>query len=172
MPKQNKKNGSQYWTLNSLVDRFYTSRFNRDNMHDPAEGEDIDNSRMYRIYNKSSIKELLHTFFDFFEWVINEENLGRIYLSENMTLMRESKMPQIRRANIVDVLRSPDRAKEGELYVTRGKYIWTLFLSGNAFSRMRELQFRDPEFKEKYDELEIEAAERNKMEKERKKKND
>lgn len=174
VPKSNKKNGSQYWTLNALVDRFYTSRFNRDNMHDPAVGEDIDNSRLYRIYNKRDVKELLHIFFDFFEWVINEENLGKIYLTDNLTLVRESKMPTIRRANIVDVLRSPDRAKEGELYVSRGKYLWTLFFSGEAFSRMRDLQFQDPEFKERYDSLEKEANERNRIEKEngRKKKND
>lgn len=161
MPKTNKNNGSRYFTLNSLVDRFYTSRFNRDNKHGLSEGEDIDNSKIHRIYNKGDVKDLLHSFFDFFEWVINAENISKVYLTRNLLLERESKMPTVRRANIVDELRSPNRAKAGELYVTRGKYIWTLWLSGDAYEKMRELQHKDPEYMAKYAELQKSVDERN-----------
>lgn len=167
MPKTNKKNGSQYWTLNNLVDKFYTSKFNRDNMHDPAPGEDINDSRLYRIYNKSDVKDLIHLLADYFEWAIGEENVSKLYITDNITLERETRLPTVRRANIVDELRSPERVKTGEikagkLYVTRGKYAWVMNLTGGTFQKMRELQYKDPEFIEKYEELQKSVDERNK----------
>ena len=164
-------NGAKKWTLNSLVDRFYTSRFNRDNLHDPAEGEDIDNSRLYRLYNKSDVKELMHIFFEYFEWVVSEENLCKVYLTKNMSFIRETRLPTVKRANIVDEIRSPNRAKAGELYVTRGKYLWTIYFSGEPHEKQRELQFSDPEFIAKYEELQKKVDERKKIENEQKSEN-
>lgn len=161
---QNKKNGSQYWYLNRMIDRFYCSRFNRDNLHGLAEGEDIDNSRSHRLYNKADIKELVHKFFDFMEWVIPEENLGKIYLSDNMTLVREPKLPMIRRANIVDVIKTKGLRKEREQYVTNGRYIWTLEVTGPMWDKLRELQEKDPEFIARREELQKKVEERNRDE--------
>ena len=145
MPQINKKNNSQYWTLNTLVDRFYTSRFNRDNMHCLNAGEDIDNSRAYRVYNKGDVKELIQLFTDYLAWVINAENVSKIRLSEDIALIRETKTPKLKRANIVDEIITNGRVKAGQLYVTNGKYAWTMFLSGDTYEKMTELTTKDPE---------------------------
>lgn len=162
--KISKKNGSKYWTLNRLVDRFYYSRFNRDNLHDPAEGEDINNSRSHRLFNKTDIKELLHLFFDYMEWAIPEENLSRIYLTDNMMLERTSRLPTVRRANIVDEIKTKGEKKSGELYVTYGRYIWTVEMTGDLWERQREVQAKDPEFIAKREELQKSVEERNRNE--------
>ena len=162
--KISKKNGSKYWTLNRMVDRFYCSRFNRDNLHGLAEGEDIDNSRSHRLFNKADIKELLHLFFDFMEWVIPEENLSKIYLTDNMMLNRSSKLPTVRRSNIVDQIKTKGLRPIGELYVTNGRYIWTLEMTGSLWERHREVQAKDPEFIAKREELQKSVEERNRNE--------
>lgn len=162
--KISKKNGSKYWTLNRMVDRFYYSRFNRDNLHDPAEGEDIDNSRTHRLFNKTDIKELLHLFFDYMEWVIPEENVSKIYFTENMMLNRSSRLPTIRRSNIVDQIKTKGQRKIGELYVTNGRYVWTMEMTGSLWERHRDVQAKDPEFIAKREELQKIVEERNRNE--------
>ena len=163
-PSINKKNGSQYWFLNRLIDRFYTSRFNRDSLCGLEEGEDIDNSRKNRLYNKSDVKEVLELFFKYLEWVIPEENIGKIYLSDCIEIERCPSLPRIKKANIVDVIMSNNRAKEGELYITYGKYNWRLNVTGEMFDRLREVQEKDPEFIERREELQKALDERNKNE--------
>lgn len=160
--KTNKNNGSKYWTLGELADRFYTSRFNHDEMHDWGEDEDIDNSRQHRLYNKGDTKNLIKKFAAYFEWVLCEENLSRIYITDNITLIRESKLPKVRRANRTDVIRRKGDVKAGEYYVTQGKYSWLMWTKGELMDRMREVQAKDPEFIERVEIKKIEAEERNK----------
>lgn len=148
----NKKNGSLYVTLGHLIDMFYVSRFNRDNKHDPAKDEDIDNSYKYRIYNKSDVKELMKLFMDFFEWVINEKNIGKIYLSKNLTLLRDVTLPRIKYANAMDAKYNPE-CTEGEYYITHGRYEWRLWLDNEAYDKMREIVVKDPELIKRTEEL-------------------
>lgn len=158
----NKKNGSMYVTRNHLVDMFYVSRFNRDNLHDLVEGEDIDNSRHYRLYNKSDVKELMSLFFSFFEWVINAKNLSKIYLTDDITLIRESTLPRVKYATMVDEQHMPDECRAGEYYITRGRYIWRLWIEGETFQKMKELYSVDPEFIKLREDLIPEMEEKNK----------
>lgn len=161
--KFSKKNGSRYVTLSQLVDMFYVSRFNRDNLHGLDEGEDIDNSRKHRVYNKSDVKELMIVFMEFFEWVVNEKNLGKIYLSDNVTLVRESTPPRIKYATKMDELCKPEGGcKAGEYYVTCGRYVWQMWLEGDAFKKMKELWMKDPEFTDIREKLIPEMEEKNK----------
>lgn len=167
MPKLNKgrenpKNGSKYITLIQLIDMFYVSHFNRDNMHDLAEGEDIDDSHLYRIYNKSDVKELMALFFQFFEWAINEKNIGKVYLTKDITLVRESTLPRVKYATVIDEQHLPGECKAGEYYITRGRYVWRLWIDGETFSKMKELQSRDPEFAKLREDLIPEMEEKNK----------
>ena len=165
MPVQDKKNGSYFWTLKELVRRFYKSRFNRDNYNDPKENENIDDSIYYRLYAKSDLLEIIENFMDFLEWVIVEENISRVYLTRNMKLVRESKMPLIRRANIIDQIKTKGRATAGEQYVTHGRYDWVVETSGELWHKLKEIQEKDPEFIAKREELEKVVEERNKNEK-------
>lgn len=165
MPKLDKKNGSTFWTLKELVGRFYKSRFNRDNMHDPKENENIDNSMYYRLYTKGDILEIVQNFAQFLEWVIIEENIGRIYLTDNIKIKRESKMPNIRRANIIDQIKTKGRATIGEQYVTHGRYDWVLEITGDPWYQLRQIQEKDPEFIAKREELQKVVEERNRNEK-------
>lgn len=168
MPFTNEANGSHYWNLNQLAHRFYYSRFNRDNMHDPKEGEDINNSRMYRLYNKSDIKELLHSFAEFLEWVIPEENLGKIYLTDNMVLVRRTQYPYIKRANDVIAAATQRGGREpmisGRSYIFSGKYVWNLDMSGELAEKMEEVMSKDPQFMAFKEKLQKELEERNKKE--------
>lgn len=169
--KQNKgwtnaKNGSIYITLNQLVDMFYVSRFNRDNMHDVAEGEDIDNSRQHRVYNKSDVKELLSLFSEFFCWAINEKNISKIRVCDKLSMVRESSLPKLKYATAFDELCSPGQCKAGEYYITNGRYSWTLWFDGDTFQKMKDLWMNDPEFLAKKEELKPQMEEKNKNAKE------
>lgn len=156
-----KKNGSVYITLNTLIDMFYVSRFNRDPMHDPGEGEDIDNSYKHRIYNKGDLKELMVLFMSFFEKAINDRNIGKIYLTKDITLIRESSLPRIKYANTMDEMYQPN-CKAGEYYITQGRYVWHMWLEGETFEKMREISSNDPEFVKKRQELIPVLEEKNK----------
>lgn len=162
--KGNKKDGSIYLSIKQLAEKFFYSRFNRDNMHDPAPGEDIDNSKLYRIYNKADIVELIELFMQYFEWAINAENISRVYLTDNIMLRRDSTYPKIKLATPVDANRLSKLCKAGEYYITRGRYNWTMWLDGDAYQKMIELKLADPEFnriiKELTPELEVKNAER------------
>lgn len=160
--KTTKKNGSIYITLNKLVDMFYVSRFNRDNLHDPAEGEDIDNSYKYRIYNKKDVKEMLAIFAEFFGWAINEKNISKLYITKDITLYRESVPPKIKYATKMDEVFKHGEVKAGDYYLTPGKYMWRLWIEGDTLDRMRELQESDSEFIRIKEELTPEMEEKNK----------
>lgn len=160
--KVTRKNGSQYITLNKLVDMFYTSRFNRDNMHDVAEGEDIDNSIKHRIYNKKDVKEMLAIFAEFFEWAINSKNISKLYITKNITLYRESVPPKIKYATKMDEVFKHGEVKAGDYYITPGKYLWRLWVEGEALDEMRKLQDTDSEFIRIKEELTPEMEEKNK----------
>lgn len=160
--KTSKKNGSKYITLSKLVDMFYVSHFNRDNLHDLLDGEEYDNSRKYRLYNKVDVKELVDLFLEFFEWAINAKNISKIYLTRDITLIRESTLPRIKYATEMDVACTPDDCKVGEYYITRGKYMWRLWIEGDTFQKMKELWQKDPEFINKREELTPELEEKNK----------
>ena len=164
MPVQDKKNGSYFWTLKELIRRFYKSRFNRDNYNDPKENENIDDSIYYRLYAKSDLLEIIENFMDFLEWAIVEENISRVYLTKNIKLVRVSKMPLIRRANIIDEIKTKGRAKAGKQYVTHGRYDWVLEISGEPWYQLKKIQEKDPEFIAKREELEKVVEERNKNE--------
>ena len=160
--KFSKKNGSRFITLSQLVDMFYVSRFNRDNLHDLVEGEDIDNSRKYRIFNKADVKELMEVFCDFFEWVINAKNIGKIYITKDISLVRESTLPRLKYATGMDEVYLPNECKAGEYYITHGRYMWRLWIEGDTFQKMKELWMKDPEFLKTREELTPEMEERNK----------
>lgn len=159
--KKNPKNGSIYISMNHLVDMFYTSRFNRDNMHDLAEGEDIDNSTKHRIYNKGDVKELMSLFGEFFEWAINAKDLGRIYLSKDTMLVRETVLPRVKYATVMDEYHLPGECKAGEYYITPGRYTWKLWVTGEPFKEMKNLWLRDPEILKRKEELIPEMEEKN-----------
>ena len=163
-PYINKKNNSQYWYLPRLVDRFYYSHFNRDPLCGLEEGEEYDDSRQHRLYNKSDVKEVLELFFKFLEWIIPEENLGKLYLSDCISLERVSKLPTVRRATIVDVIKTKGKAKDRELYVTHGRYTWKMNVTGDMYERQKKLRDTDPEFIAKKEELQKSVDERNKNE--------
>lgn len=163
-PYVNKKNGAAHWSLARLVDRFYYSRFNRDNLCGLSEGEDIDNSRQHRLYNKADLEEVFKLFFEYLEWAIIEENLGKIRLTNNMDITRTSSKPKLKRANIVDQIKTKDRVKDREYYVTPGKYKYELNLNGEAWERIKALREKDPELTEIKKNLQKEADERNKNE--------
>lgn len=149
-------------TMGKLVDMYFVSRFNRDNLHDPAEGEDIDNSRLHRIYNKKDIKELMSSFCEFFEWVINEKDISKIYISKNMSLIRESSPPRLKYATKFDEICTNNQCKAGEYYITNGRYNWKLWVEGETFEKMKNLWMRDPEFIRMREELVPEMEEKNK----------
>lgn len=158
----NKKNGSIMLSLNQLVDLFYVSRFNRDNLHSLEDGEDIDDSRKHRIYNKSSVKELMALFVDFFEWVINAKNISKVRITNDITLIRESTLPKIRRANAFEEKAIKNGSKAGEYYITHGKYIWRLWIDGETYKKMSELRINDPEFIAEIEKLTPVMEEKNK----------
>ena len=133
------KSGSRSITINKLVDMFYTSKFNRDNLHDPAEGEDINNSRKYRLYNKKDVKELMSLFCEFFQYALIEENLAKIYITKDITLVRDTTMPRLKYANGFDEQYNPELCKAGEWYVTNGRYNWKLWIEGDTFKALREI---------------------------------
>lgn len=149
-------------TVNMLVDMFYTSRFNRDNKHDPAEGEDINNSRKYRLYNKKDVKELLALFCEFFQEALVEENLGKVYITDDLTLVRDATMPRPKYATTFDENYNPELCKAGEWYVTTGRYNWKLYVDGDTFKKLRQLWLKDPVLIEKREELKPVVEEKNK----------
>lgn len=164
MPRNNgltTRKNSKFVTVNMLVDMFYTSRFNRDNMHDLAEGEDINNSRKHRLYNKKDIKELLSHFCEFFQDALISENLGKVYVSEDLTLVRDATMPRVKYANSFDENYNPDICKAGEWYVTTGRYNWKLYVDGETFKQLRQLWRKDPVLMEKREELRPIVEEKN-----------
>ena len=156
------QNGSKYVTLRQLVKKFYVSRFNRDNMHDPAEGEDINNSRKYRIYNMCDVQELLETFISYCEWAVNEENISRINLSTNLILIRESVDPKLKYVTALDSMYTRKDCEKGQYYITDGRYDWTLCVKGEPLTKMKELWMKDPTFIKKKEELKPIMEERNK----------
>lgn len=143
--KINKKDGSCYVTLHQLAVLFYRSRFNRDNLCDLEEGEDIDDSGLHRIFLKRDIEELFDKFGDFFEWAINAKNMSRIVLTPNVKLIREKKLPRLKLANMFDQVRLPGVAENGKYYITKAKYNWILELTGDAQDKMIEVKEKDPE---------------------------
>lgn len=157
----NKKNGSRYVSIKQLVDIFYTSRFNRDQYHGLAEGEDIDNSRLYRLYNKSDLLELMELLAQFFEWAIIEKNIGKIYITKDLCLIRESSKPRLKKANFIDVQRLGDKVEDGKYYITSGKYKYSLFFTDEAFERLKKLQENDIEFIQTIEELKPLLEEKN-----------
>lgn len=162
MPFTNKENGSQYWTLNYLGHRFYYSKFNRDNLHDLKEGEDINYSRMYRLYNKTDIKELLHHLADYLEWALVEENLGKIYITDNIELVRKPVLPYVRRANQIEEIVTKGGRKAGICYLNSGKYTYQLTVAGDLEEKLADLAEKDPQFIKKKEELQSVLEERNK----------
>lgn len=164
---QHKKDGSKSLTIKQLVARFYTSKFNRDNLHDPAPNEDINNSMKYRLYNKTDVLELMRIFIDFLEYTFVTDNISKIMLSKDLAMRRETKMPRIKRANKCDITnrKIDDGLKEGELYLTRGKYVWYLDFGGELLESLRKLRDVDPVIIDKKKELQKEIEERNKLEK-------
>ena len=156
----NKKTGALYVTMRQLAGMFYVSRFNRDNMHDLEEGEDIDNSRKHRIYNKGELEELMVVFGEFFEWAINKKNLQKVYISKGLTLERTSVFPRIKYASGFDAKINPD-CVAGEYYITKGKYHWDLWLDKELYQEMQQLWLNDPAYLEKRQELIPELEEKN-----------
>lgn len=159
---ENKKNGSKLWGINQLVDRFHKSSYNRDNSYALEPGEDINNSSRHRLYNKGDVKELLKIFAEFFQWIINEDNVSKIYITKDITLIRESKLPRIKMATCVDVQRFGDKVEDGKYYITDGKYAWSMWLTGDAFKAMQKLRDSDPEFINQKKELQPVVEEKNK----------
>ena len=165
----NKKNNPNEtvvgWTLNKFINGFYRSRYNRDNMHDLAEGEDENDSKMYRIYNKGDLKDVAEAFLQYLEWLIIDSGIGvnRIYLATGISLRRETRLPHINRANEVDIMKrkGDDGVKVGDYYITKGKYTWYLDITGEPFKRMKESQKYDPAFIAKVAELQPIVDERN-----------
>ena len=150
-----------YWSLKNLVHRFYTSRFNREPDCDLAEGEDIDNSRKFRMYNKGEVLELLELFCDFFQWVIVEENISKVYLSKDIYLIRESILPRVKRATQVDCICVGGDLNIGDYYVTHGKYTWKMWIGGDVYKRLKELASKDPQMIELRKEFDVIAEEKN-----------
>lgn len=158
-----KKNGSKYLSLSQIVDGFYPSRFNRDNLCDPDKGEDIDNSIKHRLYNKKDVKELMGLLAQYFEWAINTKNISRVYLTDNIMLIRDSKLPRIKYATDIDVkCLGEDKCKPGEYYITDGNYAWSMWLTGDAYKAMQALRDSDPEFIQVKKELQPLLEEKNK----------
>lgn len=161
MPYINKDNGSEYWTLYKMVKRFYTSRFNRDPYREPIEGEDIDNSTRYRVYGMTAVRELLEIFIQYFQWVIIEENVSKVYLSDDLVLIRESILPRVKPATQVDVFCASGEVKDGDYYVTPGKYTWKMWVQGDTFKGLKELSLKDPQMERLRKELAPIAEEKN-----------
>ena len=156
-----RKEGQYYLTLGQFVDFFYTSRFNRDNLHGLAEGEDIDNSIKHRIYNKKDVKELLEVIGEFLEWLIIEKNVARIRISKDITIMRETTLPRIKYATGLDERYTSNECKEGEYYITNGRYNWTLRIEGETFEKMRDKWKNDPNLVKIKEDLVPELEEKN-----------
>lgn len=147
MPAINKKNGSKYLSVNQLIDGFYKSRYNRDNFYDLAEGEDIDNSYKHRLYNKGDVKELVALLIQYFEDAIIKQNISRVYISDDIMLIRDSILPRIKYATDVDVrCLGSDKCESGKFYITDGNYAWSMWLSGDTYKAMQALRDTDQEF--------------------------
>lgn len=164
MPKYSNKNGSQYLTIGEMGDLFYRSKFNHDPLCDFEEGEDPDNSTKHRLYNKKDVIAVMKAFFEFFGWAIADKNISRVYLANGLTLIRESRLPVLRKANLADVKRKNGSVELGEYYITQGKYSWKLWTEGEIMDRLKELQKTDPEFIAAREKKQIEIEERNKAE--------
>lgn len=167
MPRRNvnTNNGSNYFTLKELISKFYKSKFNRDNCHDLGKNEDINNSARYRLYAKSDIAEIIQNFAEYIEWAIVEENIGRVCFTKDIRLARKSKLPVIKTANKLGQRLTNGRSSAGEQFVTHGKYIWRLEITGELRKRLKEVENNDPEIKARREELQKEVEERNKNEK-------
>ena len=158
------KSGASKVTINWLVDRFYTSRFNRDNMNSLSPGEDINNSRKHRLYNKKDIKDVISLFAEFFAWVITEENICNVSIVSGLNLIRDSQIPRIRKATKVDKRMMNTVGEDvtpGKYYVTRGRYSWRMWLSGDMYKNMMRLWEKDSERIEAIERLVPEMEEKN-----------
>lgn len=145
MAYRNKVNGSIYVGMKELAEFFYKSRFNRDPLCDPDEGEDIDDSNKHRIYTKSDLIDVITRFGEFFEWAINAKNISRIRFTQDVILVRETRLPWLKKANGFDQVMLPGIAESGKYYLTKAKYLWKLEVNGKAREVMIKLKDRDPE---------------------------
>lgn len=150
-------------SFNQFVDKFYRSKFNRDDREDLREGEDINNSSKYRLYSKDDVIELLTMLEKYLEWFLVNEDYDYIYLSKNLVLYRDLDFPRIKKANIYDVnICAKDDVKEGDFYVTHGRYNW-MFLTANEIKKsLFDAVERDVRRNIVANDLEIVAKERNK----------
>ena len=148
---------AKHYTINQLISRMYTSRFNRDMEVPLFKDEEFDNSKKSRIYNKKDMLDLIKLFFDFFEWVIVEDNVDYVRLSKNLYLRREPKMPKLKKANIVDKIMLGDEVEVGKYYATKGRYSWKMWTENEVFKSMQRLWEGDPERQRNLQELEVEV---------------
>ena len=148
------RGGYKHYTLKQIVRRFYYSRFNRDPYEPAVNGEDIDNSRKFRLYNKQDIEEVIKLFVDFLEWALAEDNIEDINLSTNLSLYRDVELPKIKFANEMDRRIKKNIPDGDNYYITSGRYIYRLRYTNEVKDRLHEKWLADPRYLNKVLELE------------------
>ena len=150
-------------SLNQFIEKFYRSKFNRDDREELCEGEDINNSSKYRIFARADVVELVSMLEEYLEWFLVNENYDYIYLSSNLVLYRDLDFPRIKKANIYDVnICAQEGVKEGDFYVTHGKYNWMLLPANEIKTSLFKAVEKDVRRNIVADDLRKVAEERNK----------
>lgn len=156
-----RKNGSINISGKQLAYMFYRSKFNRDNLCGTEDGEDINDSCKHRLYTNEDLKEIMILFFDFLAWALTTKNLGRINITNDMSLIRMDTEPRVKYATTFDENVVKNGSKAGEYYITPGRYEWKIWFKDQAFEDLKNLWMNDPYFVKKREDLIPEMEEKN-----------
>lgn len=156
------QNGYKQYTFKQIIQKFCYSRFNRDPYVPTAPGEDINNSRRYRLYNKADVMELFSLFVEFLEDLLKTESVEDISISSNLTLYREVELPKIKSVSSMDRKLKPDIPEGDTYYITCGRYEYKLRYSGEVKEKLYEKWEEDPRRKKRVEELLPELEQKNK----------
>ena len=148
---------------------FYRSKFNRDNLCGPEEGEDIDNSCRHRLYRKEDLTEIVTQFFDFLVWALTTQDIGRVSFTDNMDLFRDDTEPRVKYATKFDEKAIKNGSKAGEYYITPGRFEWKIWFKGQAFDDLKNLWLNNKAYQAKREELKPLLEEKNKIAREKNK---
>lgn len=141
------------YTLKKLLSKFYASRFNRDPYVPADKDEDINDSRRYRLYNKTDIFEIFDQFLKFFEELISTENIEDISFGKNLKLYRDVELPKLKNVTSMDRKFNSSIPEGDAFYVSRGRYVYKMKYLNEVKEGIDNMWNDDPRKKRRIEEL-------------------
>lgn len=145
----------------NFLTKFYRSDFNRDEEYVgesfASDGKINPKSRRYSLEDIYDVGLLLA---QYFEYALVEENIEDLYVTKNLTIFRDPRLPKIRKVSSLDI--KYGNTYDGNKYkLTSGRYWYKIRYKGELEKGLNELWKKDPRYLKKIEELQPELDRRN-----------